>query len=31
MGSTVYVGLAKNSRVSATLGTATFDNVSALP
>lgn len=31
MGTTVYIGLAKNSRVNTTLGTATFDNVTATP
>jgi beta-glucanase (GH16 family) len=31
MGTTVYIGLAKNSRVNATIGTATFDNVTAVP
>ncbi len=31
MGTNVYIGLAKNSRVNATLGTATFDNVTATP
>ncbi len=31
MGTNVYIGLAKNSRVNTTLGTATFDNVTATP
>jgi beta-glucanase (GH16 family) len=31
MGTTVYIGLAKNSRVNATIGTATYDNVTAVP
>lgn len=31
MGTTVYIGLAKNSRVNATIGTATFDSVTAVP